>query len=76
MESPIETYLKRIHQEIAELKDGKPYSTIPAMANVDPDNFGICLTTVDGYTYEIGDTRQEFTIQSISKPFTYALALG
>ncbi len=76
MESPIESYLKKIHQEIAELKDGKPYSTIPAMANVDPDNFGICLTTVDGYTYEIGDTRQEFTIQSISKPFTYGLALA
>jgi glutaminase len=76
MESPIDSYLKLIHKEIAELKDGKPYSTIPAMANVDPDNFGICLTTVDGYTYEIGDTRDEFTIQSISKPFTYGLALA
>lgn len=76
MDSPIENYLKRIHQEIAELKDGKPYSTIPAMANVDPDNFGICLTTVDGYIYEVGDTRDEFSIQSISKPFTYGLALA
>lgn len=76
MDSPIENYLKRIHQEIAELKDGKPYSTIPAMANVDPNNFGICLTTVDGYIYEVGDTRDEFSIQSISKPFTYGLALA
>ncbi len=25
--------------------------------------------------YEVGDTRQEFTIQSISKPFVYGLAL-
>ncbi|TYC98882.1 glutaminase A [Arthrobacter echini] len=76
MESPIENYLKLIHAEISELRDGKPYSTIPAMAAVNPDNFGICLTTVDGYMYEIGDTREEFTIQSISKPFTYGLALS
>ncbi|PPB49721.1 glutaminase A [Arthrobacter pityocampae] len=76
MESPIESYLKTIHREISDLRDGKPYSTIPAMANVDPDNFGICLTTVDGYMYEVGDTREEFTIQSISKPFTYGLALA
>ncbi|MHA7276066.1 glutaminase A [Arthrobacter sp. HLT1-21] len=76
MDSPIENYLKRIHREISELKDGKPYSTIPAMANVDPNNFGICLTTVDGYIYEVGDTRDEFSIQSISKPFTYGLALA
>ncbi len=26
--------------------------------------------------YEVGDTRLPFTIQSISKPFTYALALA
>ena len=75
MESPIDSYLRQIHAEIAKLKDGKPYSTIPAMANVDPDNFGIALATVDGEVYEVGDTREEFTIQSISKPFTYGLAL-
>ncbi|MCC3266779.1 glutaminase A [Arthrobacter gengyunqii] len=74
--SPIESYLRRIHAEIAELKDGKPYSSIPAMANVDPNNFGIALATADGYVYEVGDTREEFSIQSISKPFTYGLALA
>ncbi|WP_028280975.1 glutaminase A [Arthrobacter sp. H5] len=76
MESPIQRYLQKIHREISDLKDGKPYSTIPAMANVDPNHFGICLTTVDGYIYEVGDTRDEFSIQSISKPFTYGLALA
>ncbi|KIS25573.1 cyclic nucleotide-binding protein [Arthrobacter sp. SPG23] len=75
MESPIQSYLRQIHAEIALLKDGKPYSTIPAMANVDPDSFGIVLATVDGQVYEVGDSRAEFTIQSISKPFTYGLAL-
>jgi glutaminase len=75
MESPIDSYLRQIHAEIAKLKDGKPHSSIPAMANVDPNNFGIALATVDGEVYEVGDTREEFTIQSISKPFTYGLAL-
>jgi glutaminase len=75
MESPIQSYLQQIHTEIARLKGGKPYSTIPAMANVDPERFGIALATVDGQVYEVGDTRAEFTIQSISKPFTYGLAL-
>ncbi len=76
MESPILTYLQKIHDEISELREGKPASTIPALAKVDPDNFGICLATVDGYVYEVGDTGHEFTIQSISKPFTYGLALA
>src|SRR4051794_36813772 len=46
------------------------------MADVDHDAFGICLATVDGYVYEVGDTRTDFTIQSISKTFTYGLALA
>jgi hypothetical protein len=29
----------------------------------------------DGFVYESGDSRHEFTIQSISKPFVYGLAL-
>lgn len=76
MESPIQAYLEKIHAEISQLKDGKPPSAIPALAKVNPDNYGICLATVDGYVYEVGDTREEFTIQSISKPFTYGLALA
>ncbi len=33
------------------------------------------LSSADGFVYESGDAATEFTIQSISKPFTYALAL-
>ncbi len=31
--------------------------------------------TATGTVYEVGDSRQPFTIQSISKPFVYGLAL-
>ena len=49
--------------------------TFPELASADPDLFGICLATVDGALYEAGDTRAPFTIQSMSKPLTYGLAL-
>ncbi|GAA3712367.1 glutaminase A [Zhihengliuella alba] len=75
MRSPIERYLRDLHQELSGLKDGVPFQGIPAMADADPDDFAICLATVDGHVYEVGDSRTDFTIQSISKPFTYGLAL-
>jgi glutaminase len=37
--------------------------------------FGVALASADGEIYEVGDTRHLFTIQSISKPFVYGLAL-
>lgn len=49
---------------------------IPELAAVQPDSFGLCLATADGRVYGTGDVNTEFTIQSISKPFTYALALA
>ncbi|GAB0107992.1 glutaminase A [Nocardia sp. JMUB6875] len=49
---------------------------IPELAAVQPDSFGICLATADGRVYGSGDLDTAFTIQSISKPFTYALALA
>ena len=76
MRSPIEQYLLDLHAELSGLTGGTPYHGIPAMADADPGRFAICLATVDGYVYEVGDADDEFTIQSISKPFAYALALA
>jgi glutaminase len=42
---------------------------------VNPELFSICIVTVDGQTYKVGDYQQQFTIQSISKVFAYGLAL-
>jgi glutaminase len=71
----VQRYLDRICDEYADVTDGALASYIPELANVDPNGFGLSLSLSDGYVYESRDTAIEFTIQSISKPFTYALAL-
>jgi glutaminase len=72
---PIDDYLLDLHARLADLRGGDVASYIPELAKADPDWFGICIATTDGRVYEVGDTRQPFTIQSISKPFVYGLAL-
>lgn len=73
--SPIQDFLEELHQKSAAATDGQVATYIPELAKANPDWFGICLVTANGAVYEVGDARQEFTIQSISKPFVYGLAL-
>jgi glutaminase len=73
--SPVQTYLDRLRARYADLSTGEVATYIPELGKADPAWFGICLATTDGQLYETGDTRQPFTIQSISKPLTYGLAL-
>lgn len=73
--SPIQDYLQELHARHAALRDGQVASYIPELAKANPDWFGICLVTTEGHVYEAGDSRQHFTMQSISKPFVYGLAL-
>jgi glutaminase len=73
--SPIQDYLQSLHARLRELVDGNVADYIPELTRVDTDAFGICIATHDGFVYEVGDARQPFTIQSISKPLTYGLAL-
>lgn len=46
---------------------------IPALAAMPRDRFGISVVGVDGASYGIGDSQVEFSIQSVSKPFVFAL---
>lgn len=71
----VQHYLDQIREEHLGVTDGALASYIPELAAVDPSGFALTLSASDGYIYESGDTTTEFTIQSISKPFTYALAL-
>ena len=54
---------------------GEVATYIPELSKADPEAFGVCLVTADGRTFEAGDCDRPFTIQSISKPFTYGMAL-
>ena len=58
------------------LGTGRVADYIPALAEVDPTSFGLALATVDGAVYGAGDWEQPFSVQSISKLFTLALALA
>ena len=73
--SPIRRYLEELHARLSKLDTGHVATYIPELASANPAWFGMVIATVDGHVYEVGDTRQQFTIQSISKPFIYGVAL-
>jgi glutaminase len=74
--SPIDAYLARLHEAWLPEVSGAVADYIPPLALADPHHFGIAITTTEGHSYEVGDSRERFTIQSMSKPFTYGLALA
>ena len=67
------------YEHYRHLDEGSVPDYIPALAKAPPDAFGVCVAGVHGRLFAIGDAEQEFTIQSISKLFVFALvcdALG
>jgi glutaminase len=67
------------HERYRSVTDGKVADYIPALAAVPADLFGLCVVSVNGMVFSAGDITREFSIQSISKPFVFALvcqALG
>ncbi|NJN61364.1 MAG: glutaminase [Coleofasciculaceae cyanobacterium RL_1_1] len=69
------TYLRDVHQRYATSDDGKVADYIPELALAKPEWFGLCVITKGGQCFEVGDSRQLFSIQSIAKAFVYGLAL-
>ena len=72
---PLLRFLNTCHAEFAGETSGAVADYIPELGKADPAHFGISLATLDGHVYEVGDTQIPFTIQSMSKPFVFALAL-
>ena len=69
--------LEDIYQEILPFSNkGKQADYIPALAKVDPDQFGMCLTTVSGKVYSHLQADTRFSIQSIAKVFALAIGLS
>ena len=67
--SPILSAMREIHDRYRRDEGGQVAAYIPELAKADWELFGIALATSDGMTYEVGDARHTFTVQSISKPF-------
>ncbi len=73
--STIGRILHEIHDRFRQDPNGAVADYIPELTRANPHWFGISVVTTDGHRYSAGDCAQEFTIQSISKAFTYGLAL-
>ncbi len=71
----IEKVLAEAHSKFKGVKDGASADYIPALAEVDPELFGISLVTPDGRVYDVGDSNYTFSIQSISKAFIAAAVI-
>src|ERR1700730_12862017 len=72
---PLQRFLTACHTDFASDHGGEVAHYIPELSKANPDHFGISLATLDGHVYEVGDTSEPFTIQSMSKAFVFALAL-
>ncbi|MAL80676.1 MAG: glutaminase [Sneathiella sp.] len=73
--------IKRLLENISDMarqhKDrGKVADYIPELARIDPAQFGISVCLANGEQHSAGDAATPFSIQSISKVFSLALALG
>ncbi len=69
----VDALLRRGHALYRDVRDGEVADYIPALAAVDPELFGACVVSSAGVEHAVGDARHEFSIQSVSKPFVFAL---
>lgn len=75
MKTPIPDHLDQILDGVRDIDDGEIVDDIPDLDAADPDLLAAAVCTISGNIYSAGDDDIEFTIQSISKSFVYALAV-
>ena len=80
--SPVAPNRERVEAAVREAYDkyrsdtnGKNADYIPYLAQVDSKLFGVAVVTTDNQVFELGDVKYSFSIQSISKVYTLALAM-
>jgi glutaminase len=71
----VESVVREAYQEFKGDTSGKNADYIPYLAQVDSKLFGIAIVTADNQVLTLGDVNYSFSIQSISKVFTLALAM-
>ena len=73
----LQSVLEDVYEVVEPLiGSGNVADYIPRLASVNPDHFGIAVTMADGEKFAIGDSTTEFSIQSISKVFSLAIAIA
>ncbi|MFF8880700.1 glutaminase [Streptomyces flaveolus] len=71
------TVLDRIEVEVAAMSErGRSADYVPLLADADPGKFGMAVAEPDGTVYGVGDWKQSFSMQSITKVFALALVLS
>lgn len=73
--APFRETLGELYAKYGSLDEGQVANYIPELAKANPENFAISVVSVDGQVVEVGDHQQPFSMQSISKPFVFGLAL-
>ncbi|MDE3188379.1 MAG: glutaminase A [Acidobacteriota bacterium] len=73
--SQLQKIIDNIYEKYKDVDDGTVATYIPELGKANPKDFGICLATVEGQVFTAGDWENEFTIQSMCKPFAFQLAL-
>jgi len=71
----VEAAVREAYEKFRSDTSGKNADYIPYLAQVDSKLFGISVVTVDNQIFELGDVKYSFSIQSISKVYTLALAM-
>lgn len=74
--SVVSDYLDDALRHVEADTSGSLAEYIPELADAEPERLGAVFAMTDGTIYGAGDIDSPFTIQSISKPFVYALALA
>jgi glutaminase len=67
--------IAELYDRHRDTREGAVATYIPELGKAHPDWFGVSVATVDGQVFEVGDCGREFTIQSVSKPLVFGLAL-
>lgn len=71
----VEAAVREAYEKFRNDTNGKNADYIPYLAQVDSKLFGVAVVTTDNQVFEIGDVKYSFSIQSISKVYTLALAM-
>ncbi len=69
----VQRLVTEAHARFRSVDDGQNAGVYPALAEVPPGLFGICVVGTSGMVFPAGDSDHEFSIMSVSKPFMFAL---